>query len=273
MTSSDRARQAFVTAGAVAMSVGALMGLGILGTAVRDSAHGALAADATLLAPAQGAFRIWSVIYLGLLGYTVWQWLPRNTDSPRERSIGWWAGASMFLNGAWILTAQLDALRIGFALIAGIAVVLMVLVLALGRHPWTSRWEWLLVDGTFGLYLGWILAASFANLAVVGSFTDWPALSTLSEEMATRLLVLSAVLGVALTTVFSGRLAVTLGVAWGLVWIAIGRLTAAPYSPRVGTAAILCAAAVLAGTALTRASLTIRRTRVARVATAPSPAS
>ena len=75
-TSADRRRQVVVTVSEVLCVVGTLVGVGVLGTRVEESSGGSLAADATLLAPAVPAFSIWSVIYLGLGAYTVWQWLP-----------------------------------------------------------------------------------------------------------------------------------------------------------------------------------------------------
>ena len=91
VTTADRRRQVSVTAAEVFCILGTLVGLGVLGTAVEDSSEGALAADATLLAPAGPAFSIWSLVYVGLAAYTIWQWLPGPATSPRTRATGWLA--------------------------------------------------------------------------------------------------------------------------------------------------------------------------------------
>ena len=39
--------------------------------------NGRLGADSTLLAPGTGAFSIWSLVYLGLVVYAIWQLTPR----------------------------------------------------------------------------------------------------------------------------------------------------------------------------------------------------
>ena len=98
MEPSDRLRQVGVTVAEVFCVVGTLVGVGVLGTRVEESSGGALAADATLLAPAGPAFAIWTPIYLGLAAYTVWQWLPEQATDRRHRAIGWLAAASMVLN-------------------------------------------------------------------------------------------------------------------------------------------------------------------------------
>ena len=85
-TSADRLRQVGVTLAEVFCVVGTLFGVGVIGTRVEESSGGALAADATLIAPATPAFSIWSVIYLGLAAYTIWQWLPWAATSARTNA-------------------------------------------------------------------------------------------------------------------------------------------------------------------------------------------
>ena len=88
-TSRDVIRAVVVTVSEIACVAGSLLGAGVLGgPPVAQSAGGALAADATLIAPAGPAFAIWSVIYLGLAVYTVVQWLPGRLSAPLHRRIG-----------------------------------------------------------------------------------------------------------------------------------------------------------------------------------------
>ena len=71
-TGRDLARQLTVAASAVLAVIGSFIGSGAAGgQPVQDAAGGALAADATLIAPGAGAFGIWTVIYLGLLAYAM----------------------------------------------------------------------------------------------------------------------------------------------------------------------------------------------------------
>ncbi|PIE26011.1 MAG: hypothetical protein CSA58_11775 [Micrococcales bacterium] len=67
---------------------GTLLGTGVIGTRVAESSGGALASDTTRLAPAPAAFSIWSVIYLGLAAYTVYQWLADQQSRRLHRRIG-----------------------------------------------------------------------------------------------------------------------------------------------------------------------------------------
>ena len=96
-----------MTVAEIGCILGTLVGIGVLGTRVEESSGGALAADATLLAPASPAFSIWSVIYGGLAAYTIWQWLPANTANIRARRSGWLVALSMLLNAALLLYRSL----------------------------------------------------------------------------------------------------------------------------------------------------------------------
>ena len=53
--------------------------------------------------PAGYAFSIWSLIYLGLLGYVIYQALPRNKRNPVLRGIAPYFIASSLFNSGWIL--------------------------------------------------------------------------------------------------------------------------------------------------------------------------
>lgn len=246
-TSRDRTRQVAVTLAEVACIVGTLVGVGVIGTRVEESSGGRLAGDATLIAPATPAFSIWSVIYLGLAAYTVWQWLPSKATDPRARATGWLAAASMVLNAAWLLVTQAGWLWVSVAVIAALVIVVARLVDRLGTLPGASGSpvERLILDGTFGLYLGWVAVATCANVAatLVGSGFAPP--STVAQGMSVVVLAVAAGIGVFLARRLGARYAVALAMAWGLGWIAVGRSMAEPRSLVVASAAAAAAVVVL----------------------------
>jgi hypothetical protein len=247
---SDRVRQVVVTAAAVFMIVGTLFGIGVIGTRVEESSGGSLSATATLLAPAVRAFSIWSVIYAGLVAYVVWQWLPANTASPRARRIGALAALSMVLNGAWLLVTQVGWLWVSVLVILALAATLGELMRRLGPPRHASAVEKVVVDGTFGLYLGWVAIATAANITatLVASGVNPPL--PVAELLAVAVLAVAAAIGVVLARVLDGRIGVALAMAWGLAWIAVGRLSGEPASTLTGVAAAVAAAVVLTATGL-----------------------
>ena len=258
MLRNDRIRQVVITASAVFMIIGTLFGIGVIGTRVEESAGGSLSATATLVAPAVNAFSIWSVIYAGLIAYVVWQWLPANTTSARARSIGWLAAASMVLNASWLLVTQVGWLWASVAVIVALALVLGELVRRLtaipadADRPATTWAERFIVDGTFGLYLGWVSVATVANITATLVDSGVNPAAPVSEYLAVAVLAVAAALGVILAKAFGGRFGVAAAMAWGLGWIAVGRLTDAPASTLTGVAAAVAAAVIVAAAVAVR---------------------
>jgi len=255
-TRHDRNRQVVVVVSEIACVIGTLLGVGVLGTRVEESSGGSLAADATLIAPAVPAFSIWSVIYLGLAAYTVWQALPAQASAPRARATGWLAAASMLLNAAWLLVTQVGWIWVSVVVMAGLVVVLGLLVRRLTdvepAEPGFA--ERAVVDGTFGLYLGWVAVAACANVTAALVSSGVRPASPVADALAVVVLLVAAGVGVLLARRLGGRYAVAAAMAWGLGWITWGRLTDAPRSASVAVAAGVAAViVVLAAVAARRA--------------------
>ncbi|AQP45149.1 hypothetical protein RPIT_10375 [Tessaracoccus flavus] len=245
MMNKDRLRQIWVTVAEILCVYGTLVGVGVLGSSVESSSDGALSADATLLAPGGTAFSIWSVIYFGLFAYTVWQWLPGNTTSPRARATGWLAGISMLLNAAWILVTQQGWIWVSVGVIAALVITLGIIMRRLTALPPQGWLDRVIVDGTFGAYLGWVSVATCANIAAAGVASGWSLGDGADDWLAVAVLAAAAGVGVMLAYTIGGRFAVAAAMAWGLSWIAIARLFDEPASSIVGIAAIIAVAVVV----------------------------
>lgn len=247
-------RQISVTVAEVFCVVGTLVGSGVIGTRVEESSGGSLAADATLLAPAGTAFSIWSVIYLGLAAYTVWQWRPANAATDRHRGIAWLAVASMLLNAAWLLVTQQGWLEVSVVVIIALLLVLAVLSARLHARPAAGLLERIVVDGTFGLYLGWVCVAVCANITATAVARGLPATGTGPTAAAVAALAVVALVAWRVARALGGNWFVTAGIVWGLAWLAVGRLFDDPNSPVVGAAALVVALSCLAATWAARRS-------------------
>ena len=244
-TSSPRsplARRLAVTVSFLLAIAGSAVGVGAFGgQQISEAAGGLLAADATHLAPAGPAFSLWTVIYLGLGAYTLWQWWDRDD----ERRLAALAIASMLLNAAWILSIQAGAVWLSVPVIAVLLAVLATLFRRLTAIAPRSLVERLAVDGPFGLYLGWVSVATCANIAAAlkgAGFTGFgvPAL------LAVVVLAAVVVVGVGLTLYGRAPVAAPLAMIWGLAWIAVGRATDAPDSSTVAIAATVAAVLIAA---------------------------
>ena len=242
----DLARQIAVISAFCFMIIAAMVGTGLFGgTPVQDLQDGALDADGSYLAPARPAFSIWTVIYVGLFAYTVWQALPRQRNRSRQRDLGWLIAGTMVLNGLWLVTAQFATLPLTVLAIVALLVLLCVTFARLVLRPGGGWIDALLIDGVTGLHLGWVALATVANTSA------W--LTTIVPETAEEsaalwgivVLAVVAAIGVGIAWAGEWRIAPGLAMAWGLMWIAVGRLAFEPTSAPIGVAAIIAAVIVL----------------------------
>jgi hypothetical protein len=247
-TGRDIARQIAVISALGFTLVAVLVGVGGLGgTAVEDSQGGQLSEQGSYLAPAGPAFSIWSVIYAGLLAYAVWQALPSQRASARQRAIGWWIALTIVLNGLWLVAAQ-------FLTIEWTVIVIVLLLIALcitfrisvlTRTPRAGFVDALLIDGVTGLHLGWVTLATVANTAAWLTGIVPESWGDAAAAWGLAVLAVVAVIGVAIAWVSGWRIAPGLALAWGLSWLAVGRLSGEPANEAIGIAAIVVAAIVL----------------------------
>lgn len=234
------ARQLAVTVSFLAAMVGTAIGIGAFGgDQIDEAAGGLLAADSTHLAPAASAFMIWSVIYVGLGAYTLWQWWDRHD----ARRIAPHAIASLLLNAAWILTIQAGWVALSVVVIALLLGVLADLFRRTAARPPGGLVERLVVDGTFGLYLGWVSVATCANIAAALKGSGFMGFG-IPSLLAIAVLAVVALIGVGLTVAGHRPIAAPLAMIWGLVWIAVGRATDQPHAPAVAIAAVVVACVI-----------------------------
>lgn len=248
------ARRVAVTVAFLICVLGALSGSGLLGLVpVSEAADGLLSPETTQLAPASPAFSVWSLIYVALGAYAIWQWWDR--DDPR--GVGWLLAASMALNALWIVAVQLELIWVSVLVIVALLSVLAMAFRRVLRARPRSVLEALVADGTAGLYLGWVIIATGANLfaAVAGSGGEALARSAAWASVAVAVI---ACAGVGLAVVGRGRLAPAATLTWGLSWIAAARATAEPASNVTAVAAGVAGAVILLATALARVRAELR---------------
>ena len=247
---STRAQQVLVTLAAVLWVGGTLIGTGLVaGGGVETQGGGLFSDSATLIAPQGPAFSIWSVIYLGLTGYVVWQWLPAVAGSRWARSTRLPAAAAIALNGLWLLVVFAGWVLVSVLVMIGIVVSLGLVLRATAGLPRQGLGADVWVSATFGLYLGWICVATCANIAswLVGLGVE--ADSALSTGVTVAVLAAVVVIATLLLRRTDQRLfqlGLAAAVVWGTAWVASGRLTGELRSEVVGVAAALTAVLVAA---------------------------
>lgn len=257
----DLVRQIGVISAVCFALIAAVVGVGLLGgTNIRDVQGGRLDADATLLSPGRSAFAIWSVIYLGLIAYAIWQALPSQRATARQRAVGWWIALTAVLNGLWLVAAQYGPLWLTLVMIVLLLVALcltfrLTFVTEELRSPWLDV---ALIDGVTGLHLGWVSLATVANATAWLASVAPAGWADAGPVVAVIVLAVVLVIGISVSLVTGWRVAPPWAMGWGVLWIGVQRLTGEPASGLVGWTAIVVAAVLFLAPVLMRVAVALR---------------
>jgi benzodiazapine receptor len=167
----------------------------------------------SLLTPAGYAFSIWSLIYVGLLGFAVYQ-LVRAQGGKLGR-VRLLYIASCVLNCAWIWSWHYGYVGVCLGVIIALAVILVLIVEQIAAPA--SFVDSLLTKAPFGIYAGWVTSAAFVNLNIVVS-------QYAGEPVVTITAVASIIAATAVAVAVCLRMNnyfFPLAVAWALAAIAI----------------------------------------------------
>lgn len=172
----------------------------------------------TIITPAGYAFAIWSLIYLGMIGFSIYQALPGQTENPRFRAIRTVYILNCVANCAWIYLWHYEMILAALVVIFVLLGTLVFINVKL-RTAETTAETWL-AKVPFSIYFGWVTVASILNASIALVYlgvrtTDLPA-----QICGALLIVIAVVLGVIMR--FKLNLtAYPLAVAWALTAIAV----------------------------------------------------
>jgi translocator protein len=178
----------------------------------------------TMITPAGYVFSIWLLIYVGLIGYAVWQALPARRDHPRARAVAAPVIVANLANASWILAWH--HLWIGTSLLLMLVLLgsLAAVYLGLRRpgRPEPDRGERLWARGTFSVYLGWITVATVANVTVWLVDLGWDGGFVPAPVWGALTLVVATALGIRLLLAYRD-VPYALVLVWAFVGIAVAR--------------------------------------------------
>src|SRR6476620_9277548 len=163
----------------------------------------------TPVTPAGYAFAIWSLIYLGLIAFSVYQLLPAHLE--RFRRIRSLYILSCALNCAWIYFWHNGQVPLCLAIIFALCVTLFFINNRLGSS--NSILGNLITKGTFGIYFGWVTAATLVNFAVMLVYLKVNLSDSANAGLAIGLILFAAALGVLMRVAFS-TFFYPLAIAW-----------------------------------------------------------
>ena len=178
--------------------------------------------------PAGYVFSIWGVIYLGLLGFSIYQLLPSQRDNALidRISVPFWISSAA--NIAWILFWH-------YGYFGTTLVVMLVLLTSLiwvtrllfaSGPAKTSAERWLLRI-PFSVYVGWITVATIANLTVVLEQKGLRPFDMAARDWAVGMVVLGGLVALAVGRV-RRDIAYLCVILWAFLGIAVKQQWAGP---------------------------------------------
>ena len=177
-----------------------------------------------LIIPANYAFAIWGVIYLGLISLAIYQSLPSQQKQPECQKLGYFLAISSLAQIVWVIFFQLRWFTASVILMCMILLPLIYLYqrLQVGVKPVAQKQKWL-IHYPVSLYLGWISVATIVNVAIAAYNLRWDG-GIISPQAWTIIMLLIAT---ALATMINYRRLDPIYpgvIVWALVAVSIRQL-------------------------------------------------
>ena len=216
---SDRLQQVLVIIATIVMII--LNGLAATGVLGGINTGAVSAKYDTVITPPTFAFGVWSAIYLGLIVFTIVQALPSKREAYSRLRIPYLVSCAA--NSLWLWLWAMEMMVLCQILISVLLISLANINIKL--KPAGNMWDALAVKLPFGLYFGWVTAATILNFSIM-LLSLKPEFRDLSLEtkqaIGCSLMLVAGVIGV--TVRFGLRNYIyPLGIAWATLAIALGQ--------------------------------------------------
>lgn len=176
------------------------------------------AAYPTLLTPAGYTFSIWSLIYLGLIAFSVYQLSP--AAPPAVRAVRPLYILSCALNVGWIYAWHHNQIFICLILILLLGATLYLIAAFLSKPANAS--EYWLGKAPFGLYAGWVTAATLVNFLVWLKSSGNSPSPQWETALALGLIAIATLIGIFVRIRLRDYI-FPVAIAWALTGIAVGQ--------------------------------------------------
>ncbi|HEY9832389.1 MAG TPA: tryptophan-rich sensory protein [Stenomitos sp.] len=174
-----------------------------------------------LIVPANYAFAIWGLIYLGLLSFGVYQVQPTQAQNPSLQRMGYLLVMACLAQIAWVLVFQYQWFTLSLLAMLGILLALIGVYrrVGIGTNR-VSRLEKWLVHIPLSIYLAWISVATIVNVALTLYSLGWNGWGINSQLWTAIALVAGGVIA-AIITMGHRDIAFVLVFVWAFVAIAV----------------------------------------------------
>jgi hypothetical protein len=174
-----------------------------------------------IFVPAGYVFSIWGLIYLLLIGFTIYQALPAQRENPLLQKVGFLVALSNMLNGVWIFFWHYNLFVWTMVIMLGLLATLIAIFLRLdiGKREFTTAEKWF-VSIPFSVYLGWITVATIANATALLKYLGWSGWG-IDAQVWTIILLGAGVIISAMMSFNRKDIAYALVLVWAFTGIAV----------------------------------------------------
>jgi benzodiazapine receptor len=191
--------------------------------------------------PAGYVFSIWGLIYLALIGFSIYQALPSQRENPHLQRVGYLYALSCLANSAWIFFWHYEYFELTLVVMVALLLLLIAIYLRLeiGRNRVSAGETWL-ARVPFSIYLGWITVATIANVTSLLDYLNWSGWGLGPEAWAVIMLIAATII-TCLVSITRGDVAYILVIVWAFAGIAVKHSD----TPVVAITSVLLAVVVL----------------------------
>jgi hypothetical protein len=171
--------------------------------------------------PANYAFAIWGLVYIGLIAFGIYQLQPSQRENPRLQHSGYLLAIACIAQCAWIYLFLARLFPLSNLAMLGILVPLIVMYqrLGIGRER-VSRQERWFIHLPISIYLGWISVATIVNVAIGLYSLKWDSWGIAPSVWTVVMMAIAAVIAIVIS-IQRHDTAYVMVIVWALVAIAI----------------------------------------------------
>lgn len=192
-----------------------------------------------LFTPAPITFSIWGIIYLMVGFFMFYQFGLLNSNEFANgliKLIGFWFIISCIMNIGWIFSWHYDIIWLSMIFMIGLLISLIAITMNISPNalvqetginsiPFFAK----ICMYAFDVYLGWIVAATIANMSVLLVKVNWSRFGLSEVFWTIVVLIVGAVIGM-LFIYLSGRYITSLAIIWAYCGILIKHISQSGYA-------------------------------------------
>ncbi|QIR40837.1 tryptophan-rich sensory protein [Tolypothrix sp. PCC 7910] len=174
-----------------------------------------------LIIPANYAFAIWGLIYLGLFAFGIYQFLPSHKHDSDLRDTGYLLVIASIAQSIWVylFLSRLFIFSVVAMLLILLPLIVVYLRLDIGNQLAPRQKKWLIYR-PISIYLSWISVATIVNVACALNFQGWNGWGISAEAWTITLLLIATAITVVML-IQRQDIAYTGVTLWAILAIAI----------------------------------------------------